>query len=58
MSKITNRISLNGCRYVISENKTDLEKFCDERGINKKWIRFKKMKYYLRLWNRYKVVGK
>lgn len=58
MKKIINRISLNGCRYIVSENKIDLEKFCDEHNINKKWIRFKKMKYYLRLWNSYKVKGK
>ncbi len=53
-----NRISLNGCRYIVSESKKEIETFCNNCEINKKWIRFKNGKYYLRLWNSFKNKGK
>jgi hypothetical protein len=51
-----NRISLNGCRYIVSEDIKEVEKYCETHEINKKWIRFKHDKYYLKLWGRYKNV--
>ena len=52
-----NRISLNGCRYVVSEWQIDLAVYCAEHKINPKWIRFKNGKFYLRLWGSYKNKG-
>ena len=55
-----NRISLNGCRYVVSTRISDLREYCRKYNIKDGWIRFslKNNKYYLRLWGRYKHRGK
>ncbi len=48
-----NRISINGCRYVIG-NRDELENFCKLKNISIEWIREKRGKLYLRLWGSYK----
>jgi hypothetical protein len=49
-----NRISVNGHRYVISENIKDIESYCYNNTIPLTWIRAKNNKYYLKLWNYFK----
>jgi len=53
---MVNRISFNGCRYVVDENYDILFNFCKLHKINPKWIRYKEKyhKFYLRLWGSYK----
>jgi hypothetical protein len=53
---MTDRISFNGCRYIIGTQE-ELLLFCQENKINPNWIRFENEKYYLRLWNSYKKVN-
>ena len=49
------RISLNGCRYIVDESGSSIEDFCHRNKIPLAWIRYKWGKYYLRLWGRYKL---
>lgn len=53
--KVIDRISINGKRYIASEDRAVLDSLCEKKGINKKWIRFSERhwKYYLRLWGRW-----
>lgn len=48
-----NRISFNHCRYLIGTF-CELLEYCFEHKINYKWIRIKRQRLYLRLWNSYK----
>jgi hypothetical protein len=50
-----NRISINGKRYIVSLEQQEVEGFCNEHNIPKKWIRWSErfQKYYLRLWGRF-----
>jgi hypothetical protein len=53
---ISKRKSFNGCVYVWTEDRKELEAYCKRHKINPAWIRFraKTNRYYLRLWGRYK----
>lgn len=48
------RISLNGCRYIVSDDRPLLEETCRLLSIPILWIRTRGRKFYLRLWGRYK----
>ncbi len=52
------RISLNGCRYLITRDCGLLTDWCVEHNVPVKWIRKKRKWFYLRLWGTYRDIGR